>query len=59
MQWDHAGNSGGSFQTIYEGSQKQYKFNYKLPPMTSCRFRVKAVNKIGQRYSETFYTDIF
>lgn len=56
MQWD-AGDTGGSFQTIYEGLQKQYKFNHKLSPMTSCRFRVKAVNKIGERYSEIIYTE--
>lgn len=47
LQWDE-GNVGDSCKTIYQGSQKQYKFNHKLAPMASCRFRVKAINKIGE-----------
>ncbi|XP_028401891.1 fibronectin type-III domain-containing protein 3A-like [Dendronephthya gigantea] len=47
LQWDK-GETDGQFETIYEGPQKQYKFNHKFPPKTTCRFRVKAINMIGE-----------
>lgn len=49
LQWDK-GESDGQFEGVYDGRNKQYKFNHKFPPKTTYRFRVKAINKIGERY---------
>ncbi len=54
LQWDK-GEADGQFETIYDGSQKQYKCNQKFPPKTTYRFRVKAINKIGERYCTFMY----
>ncbi|XP_071951252.1 fibronectin type-III domain-containing protein 3A-like [Antedon mediterranea] len=49
------GISGGNFQEIFKGSQKQYRYT-KLQPATKYSFQLKAVNEFGESdYSSTIH----
>lgn len=46
LQWN-CGKPDLDFEEVYNGLQRQYKLSHKLPPMTPCKFRLKASNENG------------